>query len=313
MVALMAAVGCFTASAQDDARTLERNAYNEARRLGTVESWEIFINNYPNSYYIEQARKQRDDAMVKSFCRPETTLDQFTAYIDGDGAHEPRIRTFYANLVNNPTHSHRIEHFDVGFNGCTGTVSEVVTFPNGKQRKNTFVFNDQGLLTRSSIVGAKGKANTVNYAYGYDNLHGYALKEVSRKGKTITFAPIYNDAEQLVTLKADDGGRQQLNYSESGALTSRVITDAKGNTRTLVYRDGYVIREERDGKVFRYLYDYDSATHKKYLIAIREMDGENIVHERKFAYRIDSHGRYTRIEISLDDKPQMTLTRAYSN
>ena len=102
-----------TATAQQSAddlkeqRFIEREAYNTARSLNTVDAWEIFINNYPESFYIEQARKMRDAAIVRRYCNDKTTLAELTEYIDENAAHEPRIRTFYANLVNNPTHSYR--------------------------------------------------------------------------------------------------------------------------------------------------------------------------------------------------------------
>ena len=48
------------------------------------------------------------------------------------------------------------------------------------------------------------------------------------------------------------------------------------------------------------------------LIAIKELNGTDVVHERTFDYDIDTHGRYTRVVISLDGKPQMTITRDYA-
>ena len=36
-----------------------------------------------------------------------------------------------------------------------------------------------------------------------------------------------------------------------------------------------------------------------------------MVHKRTFDYDIDTHGRYTRVAIALDGKPQMTITRSY--
>ena len=91
-----------------------------------------------------------------------------------------------------------------------------------------------------------------------------------------------------------------------------VITDG-ASRRTLVYNDGYIIREETAGKVLRYLYDYDSATFKKYLIGINEVDRETPGGERKFDYEIDMKGRITRCTITQDGKEEMTLTRRYSN
>ena len=53
----------------EEQRAIEREAYNTARSLNTVDSWEIFLNNYPESFYIEQARKYRDAAIVNSYCK----------------------------------------------------------------------------------------------------------------------------------------------------------------------------------------------------------------------------------------------------
>jgi len=291
----------------------ERDAYNAARRAGTVEAWEVFINNYPDSHYIEQARKQRDAATVNQYCNESTTLERLVAYIDNSEAHEPRIKTFYANLVNNPTHSYRIEHLDLGFNGCTGRVDETVKLSSGAVRHNYFIFNAQGLLTRSSIEGKDGKSTVVDYTYAYDNLHGYSLKQNSRKGKTIKFAPIYDTSDRLDALKGDNGMRQQFHYNDNGTLSRLVITQKGQPTRTLLYKDGYVIREERGDRAFRYMYDFDSATGKKFLIAIRELKGSETVHERTFDYNIDTHGRYTSVKVSVDGKEQMTIERRYSN
>ena len=71
------------------------------------------------------------------------------------------------------------------------------------------------------------------------------------------------------------------------------------------------MREETGGKVLRYHYDFDTATGKKFLIAIKEMKGNDVVHERTFDYDIDTHGRYTTVKVFLDGKPQMTITRSY--
>ena len=117
-------------------RQQEREAYAAAKRLNTAEGWEIFINNYPESFYIEQARKMRDAAIVNEYCSPKTTLKQLVTYIDEERVQEPRIKLFYANLVNNPTHSYRYEHMDVGFNGCTGEVVE---------RLESFLFQRAGI------------------------------------------------------------------------------------------------------------------------------------------------------------------------
>lgn len=290
----------------------ERDAYNHARETNTVEAWEVFINNYPDSRHIEQARKQRDAATVNLYCNQAVTLDRLVAYIDNAEAHEPRIKTFYANLVNNPTHSYRIEHLDLGFNGCTGRVDETVTLANGTVRNNYFIFNPQGLLTQSSIQGKDGKTTTVNYSYAYDNLHGFSLKQSSRKGNTIHYAPIYDANDRLDALKGDNDSRQQYTYNDKGTVDRLTITRKGKPTRTLLYKDGYVIREEQGDRAFRYMYDYDSATGKKFLIAIRELKGNQTLHERTFDYRIDTHGRYTTVKVSLDGKPQMTITRKYS-
>jgi hypothetical protein len=91
-----------------------------------------------------------------------------------------------------------------------------------------------------------------------------------------------------------------------------VITPAKGAKRTLLYQGGYVVREETGGKAFRYHYDFDTATGKKFLIAIKELKGTDVVHERTFDYDIDTHGRYTRVRVALDGKHQMTITRSYA-
>lgn len=300
--------------AQDDTSTLkeDREAFINARRLNTVEAWEVFINNYPESLYIEQARKNRDNAIVISYCNKETTLDRLVQYIEESTAHEPRIRLFYANLVNNPTHSFRYEHMDIGFNGCTGRVNEHIEFANGaKPRDNYFVFNDKGLLVEQSVMGSKGNSRVATYTYGYDNLHGYSLKACKIKDeKPSTSVVTYDDNDKLQSIAIDES-KWSYSYNEYGSL-SKLVSQAGKSVRTLVYNDGYIIREETAGKVYRYLYDYDSATFKKYLIGINEIADGEVVHERKIDYSIDSKGRITRATITLDGKPQMTITRTFS-
>ena len=291
----------------------ERAAYDKAMNVGTVEAWNTFLLDYPQGRYTEQARKLRDAAIVNAYCNKSVQLEALAAYMDTVSVFEPRIKLFYSNLVNNPTHSYRIEHLDVGFNGCTGRVDELVTMADGSKRNNTFIFNKQGLLTQSSIQGSKGVKTVVNYTYSYDNLHGYSLKQSKRKGKTINFAPIYDENDHRVSLKGDNGSRQDFTFNEKGQLTKLVISQEKGEKRTLIYKDGYVIREEVGCQVFRYHYDFDSATGKKFLIAIKELKGNDVIHERTFDYDIDTHGRYTRVAITLDGKPLMTITRTYSD
>ncbi|MBR5727557.1 MAG: hypothetical protein IKX39_02815 [Muribaculaceae bacterium] len=294
-------------------RFIEREAYNTARSLNTIDAWEIFLNNYPESYYVEQARKMRDAAIVRKYCNEKTTLAQLTEYIDENAAQEPRIRTFYANLVNNPTHSYRFEHMDVGFNGCTGRVDEHITFADGsKPRDCYFIFDEKGLLVKSSIMGTRPKPVVTTYSYNYDNLHGYALKQMNRAGAKSDFEVFYDDNDKLEILSSHNGQKWVLTYNDHGAISKVVITDG-ATRRTLVYNDGYIIREETGGKALRYLYDYDSATFKKYLIGINEVDRETPGGERKFDYEIDMKGRITRCTITQDGKAVMTLTRTYSN
>lgn len=305
------------AFAQDlkEQRLEEREAYAQAKQLNTVDGWEIFINNYPESFFIEQARKFRDAAIVNKYCSNTTTLEQLTTYIEEESVHEPRIRMFYANLVNNPTHSYRYEHMDVGFNGCTGHVTETITFADGaKARTNHFYFNEQGLLTQSDIMGSKGNVITTTYTYAYDNLHGYSLKSATRKGGArIDYEAFFNRADKLEIITSDGSTHKNkwvYSYNDNGALSKLVVTDGD-KRRVLVYNDGYIIRQESDGKVFRYYYDYDSATMKKYLIGISEIEENGPGHERKFNYKIDTHGRITTVSISQDGKPEMTITRTY--
>ena len=318
-ISLSALFTITTALAQDqelkEQRLEEREAYQQAKQLNTVDAWEIFINNYPESFFIEQARKFRDAAIVNKYCSDNTTLEQLTTYIEEESVHEPRIRMFYANLVNNPTHSYRYEHMDVGFNGCTGHVTETITFADGaKARTNHFYFNEQGLLTQSDIMGSKGNVTTTTYSYAYDNLHGYSLKSATRKGGArIDYEPFFNRADKLEIITSDGSVHKHkwvYSYNDNGALTKLVVTDGD-KRRVLVYNDGYIIREESDGKVFRYYYDYDSATLKKYLIGISEISDNGTEHERKFNYKIDTHGRITSVTISQDGKPEMTITRTY--
>lgn len=241
------------------------------------------------------------------------TLDELATYIDTTSNADAAVKLFYSNLVNNPTHSNRIEHFDVGFNGCTGRVDEHVVLANGSKRDNVFIFNNQGLLTQSSIQGSKNIKTVVDYAYTYDEVLGYTLKQSKSKNVTINYAPIYGDHGRRECIKGSNGSRQEYTFNEKGQLTKLVITQPKAEKRTLIYQDGYVIREEKGAQVFRYHYDYDTATRKKFLIAIKELKGSDVVHERTFDYDIDTHGRYTRVAIALDGKHQMTITRSYSD
>ena len=303
------AMGAINAQVNED----ERAAYNSANEKGTVEAWQSFLGSYPDGRFAEQARKLRDAAIVKRYCNENVSLGDLAAYIDTTRAFEPRIKLFYSNLVNNPTHSYRIEHFDVGFNGCTGRVNETVAMADGSKRNNVFIFNKQGLLSQSTIQGNKGVKTVVNYTYSYDNLHGYSIKQSSSKNRTINYAPMFDANDRRVTIKGDNGSRQEYTYNENGQLTKLVITQTKGEKRTLLYKDGYIIREEVGNKAFRYHYDLDTATGKKFLIAIKELNGQDVVHTRSFDYDIDTHGRYTRVAVALDGKPQMTITRTYGD
>ena len=250
---------------------------------------------------------------AQNYCSEEVTLEDLTAYMDSTRNIDAHIKLFYSNLVNNPTHSYRIEHLDLGFNGCTGRVDEQVVMADGTRRDNVFIFNEQGLLTQSIIQGSKGVKTEVNYTYTYDEVLGFCIKTSKSKNRTIKYAPIYGEHGYRTSLKGDNGNRQDFTFNERGQLTKRVITPAKGDKRTLLYQDGYIVREETGGKVLRYHYDFDTATGKKFLIAIKEMKGNDVVHERTFDYDIDTHGRYTTVKVSLDSKPQMTITRTYSS
>ncbi len=310
LLALAVALTAAGAVAQEND---ERAAYHQARTAATVEAWESYLLQYPAGCYTEQARKLRDAAIVSDYCNEKTSLERLSAYLDTVRAYEPRIRLFYANLVNNPTSSYRIEHLDLGFNGTAGRVDERVTLADGTVRNNVFLFNAQGLLVQSVIQGAKGTA-TVDYAYAYDNLHGHTLKSSQRKGgKAINYASIYDAGDRRVTLKGDNGTRQEFTYNDNGQLTKRVVTQEGQPRHTWLYKDGYIIREEVGDRVFRYHYDLDTATGKKFLISIEEVKGSDVVHKRAFDYAIDTHGRYTRVAITLDDKPQMTIERSYKD
>ena len=248
----------------------------------------------------------------KTLCNEKVSLEQLATYIDTTRNVEPSVRLFYVNLLNNPTHSYRIEHLDLGFNGCTGRVDEHVVMANGDHRDNVFIFNNQGLLTQSTIQGRKGKT-VVDYTYSYDDVLGFTLKQSKSKNRTINYSPIFGEHGRRESIKGSNGSRQDYTYNEQGQLTKLVITPSSGDKRVLLYQGGYVVREETGGKVFRYHYDFDTATGKKFLIAIKELKGTDVVHERTFDYEIDTHGRYTRVAITLDGKPLMTITRTYSD
>lgn len=245
-------------------------------------------------------------------CDKNVTLETLTTYMDTVRTIDTRVKAFYGNLVNNPTHSYRIEHLDLGFNGCTGRVDEHVVMADGSKRDNVFIFNEQGLLTQSVIQGSKGTKTEVNYSYSFDSMTGFSLKQSKSKARTINNASLFDEHSRRVIIKGDNGSRHDYSYNENGHLAKLITTSAKGEKRTLIYQDGYVVREETGGKVFRYHYDFDTATGKKFLIAIKELKGTDVVHERTFDYDIDTHGRYTRVSITLDGKHQMTITREYS-
>jgi len=262
----------------------------------------------------------------RRYCLPGVTLETLNEYMDSARHVDAHVKLFYGNLVNNPTHSYRVEHFDVGFNGCTGRVDERVVMSDGSCRDNVFIFNEQGLLTQSIIQGSKGKTQ-VNYSYSCDEVLGYTLESCQSGNITVHFSPVYGAHGRLGILTGDSGTRQEFYFNEKGNLAKRIITPdegdmhslfyqvtpARGMKRTLVYQGGYIIREEVGTQVFRYHYDFDTATGKKFLIAIKEMKGEEVIHDRTFDYDIDMHGRYTRVAIALDGKPQMTITRSYSD
>jgi len=260
---------------------------------------------------IGTARAQGSSTDV--YCSENVTLERLADYIDTASHAEQRVKVFYANLINNSTHSYRIEHLDLGFNGCTGTVNEQVVMATGRKRDNVFVFNDKGLLTQSSIQGSKGNKTVVNYTYSYNDVHGFSLKQSKSKGKTINYFPIFDENGYRVTVKGDNGSRQDYTFNENGHLTKLIITQPASEKRTLIYQNGYVIREERGNQVFRYHYEFDTATGKKFLVAIKELKGNDVIHERTFDYEIDTHGRYTCVKIALDGKHQMTITRSYSH
>lgn len=247
-----------------------------------------------------------------AYCSEQVTLEELAAYIDTTRAVSPSVKLFYTNLVNNPTHSYRIEHLDLGFNGCTGRVDEKVVMADGSRRDNVFIFNEKGLLTQSTIQGSKGNKTMVDYTYSYDEVLGYTLKQSKSKNRTINYAPIYGEHGRRESIKGSNGQRQDYFYNEQGHLAKLVINPAKGDKRTLLYQGGYVVREETGGKAFRYHYDFDTATGKKFLISIEELKGTEVVHTRTFDYDIDTHGRYTRVSVALDGKHQMTVTRGYA-
>ena len=251
-------------------------------------------------------------AQDRSLTSQQVSLEELAAYIDTTRTPDTAVKLFYTNLVNNPTHSYRIEHLDLGFNGCTGRVDEQVVMADGTRRDNVFLFNKLGLLTQSSIQGGKGTKTVVDYTYSYDEVLGFTLKQSKSKSRTITYAPIYGEHGRRESIKGSNGTRQDYTFNEKGQLTKRVITSTKGDKRILLYQGGYVVREEAGGKAFRYHYDFDTATGKKFLISIEELKGNDVVHERKFDYDIDTHGRYTRVSVSFDGKHQMTVTRSYS-
>jgi len=246
-----------------------------------------------------------------TLCSEQVVLDDLSAYIDSTRNPDGAVKLFYTNLVNNPTHSYRFEHMDLGFNGCTGRVDEQVVMADGSKRANVFYFNEQGLLTQSFIQGVKGNKTEVNYTYTYDDVLGFTIKQSKSKNRTVNYAPIYGEHGRRECIKGSNSSRYDYTFNEKGQLTKLVITPAQGDKRTLLYQGGYIVREETAGKAFRYHYDFDTATGKKFLISIDELKGTEVVHERTFDYDIDTHGRYTRVSVALDGKHQMTVTRSY--
>lgn len=293
------------------AQQAEREAFNAARRDGSIEAYEQFLAAYPRGYYTEQARLNRDDAVVRAYCRADVTLDLLVDYIEINQPHAPRIRTFYANLVNQPTHSYRYSSCNLGFNGTTGTVKETVVTPDATSH-NTFVFDERGLLVSETTDGLKSE-----YTYSYDNLRGYRLASVTCDGNTETYEADYDALDRIVDLRAAND-QYRFTYNELGSLTEVQHRDF-ALYKTLTYNDGTLIRlDERGGgehDAYRYSYDFNADTGRRYLNAIRTIGaGDDETDTVKVTYTLDARGRYSTATL-IDDSGNtvMTITRTYDN
>lgn len=305
------------AVADDTSAADERSAFNQARRDGSIEAYDAFLQQYPRGYYSEQARLNRDDAVVRAYCRAETSLDLLVDYIEINQPHAPRIRTFYANLVNQPTHSYRFTSSGLGFNGTVGEVYETVIDGKGVSTVSKFVFDNRGLLVSDSIGSTSGRAQCHTYLYNYDNLHGHYLaaivNETDRSREE--FRAEFDDLDRLVALTSS-ASSYRFRYNDLGALTEcRVRSGA--STSVVTYNDGTPIVNHISGGGVdikqRYTYDYNAETGKRYLNAIKEVDADGEpVTVNTISYTLDAAGRYTTATVTdADGKIVRTVMRRY--
>lgn len=322
IILVAVALALLSSSVPASAQAGEREAFNAARRDGSIEAYEQFLAAYPRGYYTEQARLNRDDAVVRAYCRADVPLDLLVDYIEINQPHAPRIRTFYANLVNQPTHSFRFLMADLGFNGTTGTVTETVTVPKGSTR-SVYVFDQRGLLVADTLAGFGIFATSRAYEYAYDNLHGYCLSRTRlTSGESAqvdeTYEARYDAMDRMVALKSSLGKLYRFVYNEFGGL-AEVQFSNDGLHETLTYNDGTLLRRDLrtdsgQSKVFRFTYDYNADTGKRYLNGVKTLDGNGeVTSDHKVSYTLDGRGRYSTISVTDGDKTLMTVTRTYSD
>ncbi len=314
IIALLVVSVSLSGFAQDTQQ--ERSDFNEVRKDGSFEAYDRFLQRWPHGYYSEQARLNRDDAIVRAYCRPDVTLDLLVDYIEINQPHAPRIRTFYANLVNQPTHSYRMTSNDLGFNGTTGTVYETVTRDDGRSVVSKYVFDDCGLLVADSVASFDALPVTHTYRYNYDNLHGFSLAACVSPGDSIVYTATYDDMDRVVALTSSERA-YRFAYNDLGALAS-MRTRAKGEAAVFTFANGAPIYcDLNDGRGelrVRYTHDFNSDTGKRYLNGVKTLDKQGeTVSSRNIAYTLDAAGRYSTASITEDDRTVLTVTRRYSN
>jgi hypothetical protein len=101
-------------------------------------------------------------------CSEQVALENLAAYIDTMRTADPHVKLFYTNLVNNPTHSYRIEHHDVGFNGCTGRVDEKVVLADGTNGVGFYKWMGGSLGAGRAIVPASVVAGSSREFLSFD-------------------------------------------------------------------------------------------------------------------------------------------------
>ena len=261
----------------------EEYAFRDAKAKNTVGSYHDFIEDYPESDFLDEAKRLMQQSFNQRFFNNRVTRADLYAYCNSvnkvDGIKDTSVKALFDNLVFMPT--------STVMNNCDGLMGEVslTTSTITSEEVEEYVFNQQGLLIRQANR-ATGKSD--DYAYDFDSTFGFKLvSKTDSRGKSVYYTTKWDDYGSLAEIKGSDNSR--IVYLDDMEFYKKIMY-YKGPTlvKTDCYDNNYrLVKTVLPSNVYiQYSYNPQGD-----VTSMMKIHGESMVEENTFDYDYEENAQ----------------------